>query len=190
MSIKVYLAGPEVFLSDARERLDIKIALTRAAGLIPVSPGDFVIPPQPTKRQFGHAISEIDERMMDEAGAIIANLTSYRGIGADTGTCYELGYMCAQGKLAYAYTNVAADHRTRTVAHYEGRVTTDPQGRLRGPDGLAIEDVDMSDNLMMHGGVERRGGRLIVHDAAPDALYTDTTAFEACLTLLAERVRG
>ena len=103
VSLKVYLAGPEVFLPNAREQLDRKIALTRAAGLIPVSPGDFVIPPQPTKRQLGHAISEIDERMMNEAGAIIANLTPYHGIGADTGTCYELGYMCAQGKIAYVH---------------------------------------------------------------------------------------
>jgi nucleoside 2-deoxyribosyltransferase len=191
VSIKVYLAGPEVFLRNAREQLDRKIELTKAAGLIPVSPGDFVIPPQPSKRQFGHAVSEIDEKMMDTADAIIANLTPYHGVSADVGTCYELGYMCAQGKLAYAYTNVAADMRTRTVAHYGGDVVTDATGRLRGRrDGLAVEDVDMADNLMMQGGVERRGGRMITHDAAPEALYTDTTAFEACLRLLAERARS
>ena len=188
MSIKVYLAGPEVFLRNAREQLDIKIALTRAAGLIPVSPGDFVIPPQPSKHLFGLAISEIDEKMMDSADAIIANLTPYHGVSADVGTCYELGYMCAQGKLAYAYTNVAASMRERTIAHYDGDVFTDAAGRLRGSrDGLSVEDVDMADNLMMQGGVERRGGQLIVHAAAPDALYTDTTAFEACLKLLAAR---
>jgi nucleoside 2-deoxyribosyltransferase len=188
LSVKVYLAGPEVFLPNAREQLDKKIALTKAAGLIPVSPGDFVIPKQPTKRQFGHAISEIDEQMMDSADAIIANLTPYHGVSADVGTCYELGYMCAQGKLAYAYTNVAADMRTRTVAHYDGDVFTSADGRLRGTrDGLSVEDVDMIDNLMMQGGVERRGGQVVIHDAAPDQLYTDTTAFEACLKLLAER---
>ena len=187
MSLKVYLAGPEVFLPNAREQLDIKIALTRAAGLIPVSPGDFVIPPQPTKREFGRAISEIDERMMDSADAIIANLTPYHGINADTGTCYELGYMCAQGKHAFAYTNVADDLRTRTVGYYQGDVHTDASGRLRGADGLAVEDVDMADNLMMQGGVERRGGQVIVHAAAADQLYTDTTAFEACLRLLAAK---
>ena len=91
MSLKVYLAGPEVFLLDARAQLDRKIALTRAAGLVPVSPGDFAIPPQPGKRQLGHAISEIDEKMMDWADAIVANLTPYHGVGADTGTCSELG---------------------------------------------------------------------------------------------------
>ena len=188
MTIKVYLAGPEVFLRNAREQLAFKIALTRAAGLIPVSPGDFVIPPQPTKRQFGHAISEIDEEMMSSAEAIIANLTPYHGVSADTGTCYELGFMCGQGKLAFAYTNVSADHRQRTVEHYGGDVGIDEHGRLRGADGLAIEDVDMVDNLMMQGGVERRGGQVIVHDADPAELYTDTTGFEICLRLLAESV--
>jgi nucleoside 2-deoxyribosyltransferase len=186
--VKVYLAGPEVFLPNARAQLDKKIALTKAAGLIPVSPGDFVIPPQPTPRQFGHAISEIDEKMMDSADAIIANLTPYHGVSADVGTCYELGYMCAQGKLVYAYTNVAADMKTRTTAHYDGDVFRSEDGRLRGTrDGLSIEDVDMVDNLMMQGGVERRGGQVVIHDAAVEQLYTDTTAFETCLRLLAER---
>lgn len=187
MSLKVYLAGPEVFLADARAQLDRKIALTRAAGLIPLAPGDLAIPPQPSKRQLGHAISAIDESMMDAADAIIANLTPYHGVSADTGTCFELGYMCAQGKLAYGYTNVAADMRSRSIALYDGDVHVDAAGRLRGRDGLMIEDVDMSDNLMMQGGIERRGGRMIVHDAAPDAIYTDTTAFEICLKLLVER---
>ena len=40
MTKKVYLAGPEVFLVNARDILDEKIALTREAGLVPVSPGD------------------------------------------------------------------------------------------------------------------------------------------------------
>jgi hypothetical protein len=82
---------------------------------------------------------------------------------------------------------VARDHRQRTVEHYRGEVTPDATGRLRGPSGLAVEDVDMADNLMLQGGIERRGGRLIIHDADPVELYTDTTAFEICLKLLAAR---
>ncbi len=187
MRLKVYLAGPEVFLPDARAQQDRKIALTRAAGLVPLAPGDLAIPPQPSKRALGHAISAIDERLMEEADAIIANLTPYHGVSADTGTCFELGYMCARGKLAYGYTNVAADMRSRSVAHYGGDVHVDAAGRLRGADGLMIEDVDMADNLMMQGGIERRGDKVVVHQAAPEALYTDTTAFEICLALLAER---
>ena len=187
MTLVVYLAGPEVFLPNAREQLDRKIALTRAAGLVPLAPGDLRISPQPTKRLIGHAISAVDEEMMDSADAIIANLTPYRGVSADTGTCFELGYMCAKGKLAYGYTNVAEDFRARLIGYYGGKVHVDDAGLLRGSDGLTIDDVDMSDSLMMQGGIERRGGSVIVHGAAPGDIFTDTTAFEACLGLLAER---
>lgn len=187
MSLKVYLAGPEVFLPDARAQLDRKAALARAAGLVPLSPGDLAIAPQPSKRRLGQAISAVDEGMMDAADAIIANLTPYHGLSADSGTCFELGYMCARGKLAFGYTNVAADMRSRAIAHYRGDIRTDAAGRLRGADGLMIEDVDMADNLMLVGGIERRGGQVVVHAAAPEALYTDTTAFEACLRLLVAR---
>ena len=76
--VRVYLAGPEVFLPDAREQLDAKIELTRAAGLIPVSPGDLTIPETPTKREKGHAISGIDEQLMLSADAIIAKFATPR----------------------------------------------------------------------------------------------------------------
>ena len=186
--VRVYLAGPEVFLPDAREQLDAKIELTRAAGLIPVSPGDLTIPETPTKREKGHAISGIDEQLMLSADAIIANLTPFRGINADTGTCYELGFMCALGKVPFAYTNMSADHHARAVAHYAGQVRPDAHGRLRGSDGMAVEDFDMIDNLMMHGGVERRGGVVVVGNAPEDALYTDLTAFREVLAIAAERL--
>jgi len=51
---------------NAREQLDRRIALTRDAGLAPVSPGDFAIPLQPSTRLFGHAIRAVDEKMMNE----------------------------------------------------------------------------------------------------------------------------
>ncbi|AHG48117.1 hypothetical protein RLEG12_04215 (plasmid) [Rhizobium leguminosarum bv. trifolii CB782] len=48
---KVYLAGPEVFLPNAREMLDRKAALAREAGLHPLSPGDLEIPQTNSKRE-------------------------------------------------------------------------------------------------------------------------------------------
>jgi nucleoside 2-deoxyribosyltransferase len=183
--MKVYLAGPEVFLPNAREQLDRKIALTRAAGLVPVSPGDLAIPETPTRRERALAISAIDEQLMSSADAIIANLTPFRGIAADTGTVFELGFMCARDKLVFAYSNIAADHFSRTSGHYGGMVAPGADGHLRGPDGMLLEDFDMAENLMLDGGIERRGGKVIVRDVPPELLYTDTAAFEECLRLLA-----
>ena len=195
MPKSVYLAGPEVFLPNAREILDLKIALTREAGLIPVSPGDLEFPRTDSKWELGLAISAIDEKLMHGAHAIIANLTPFRGLAADTGTCFELGFMCAQGKPAFAYTsarpggmessrrkglapdqyvgacpcrqtashfggtcsNVRADHGERTRAHFNGEWYADAEGKPRGPDHILIEDLGFIDNLMLHGGVVRRG---------------------------------
>lgn len=191
MSKSVYLAGPEVFLANAREVLDAKIALTREAGLIPVSPGDLEFPKTDTRWELGLAISAIDERLMNSADAIIANLTPFRGIAADTGTCFELGFMCAQGKPAFAYTNVKDDHGTRTkTAHYAGQWSIDETGRARGPDGLLIEDMGFVDNLMLHGGVLNRAGAVVVGNAPQGAELTDLTAFRTILKIAADRLLG
>jgi nucleoside 2-deoxyribosyltransferase len=190
MSLKIYTAGPEVFLANAREIMDAKTALCKKYGFTAICPGDLDIPPADTMKAFGLAISKVDEEMMDSADAIIANLTPFRGIAADVGTCFELGYMCAQGKLVAAYTNVVEDHYKRTVGYYDGQISEDAQGYKRGPDGLSLEDFDMIDNLMLHGGVERRGGHVAVHQAAADALYTDLTGFEECLKALAVQVKA
>jgi nucleoside 2-deoxyribosyltransferase len=185
--LKLYMAGPEVFLPNAREVMKQKAALCQKYGFEAICPGDLDIAPADTKRGFGLAISRVDEEMMDRADGVIANLTPFRGIAADVGTCFELGYMCAQDKLVAAYTNVAAGHFERTLDYYGGKVETAADGHKRSPDGLSVEDFDMIDNLMMHGGVERRGGPVVVHNAAPDALYSDLTAFEECLKALAKQ---
>jgi nucleoside 2-deoxyribosyltransferase len=185
--LKLYMAGPEVFLPNAREQMKRKTALCRNYGFEAICPGDLDIPPAETMHGFGLAISKVDEDMMDRADGVIANLTPFRGIAADVGTCFELGYMCAQGKLVAAYTNVSASHFERMVDYYDGKVAQAADGHKRGPDGLSLEDFDMIDNLMMHGGVERRRGHIAVHAAAPDALYTDLTAFEECLKALAKQ---
>ena len=185
MPKSVYLAGPEVFLRNAREILDLKIALTREAGLVPIAPGDLEIPEFESKRELGLAISAIDEKLMNAADAIIANLTPFRGIAADTGTCFELGYMCAQGKPAFAYTNVKADHGERTRTFFGGEWYADEAGMPRGPDHMMIEDLGFVDNLMMHGGVVNRGGEVVVGDAPAGEELTDMTAFRRVLAVAA-----
>ncbi|MDC9822540.1 nucleoside 2-deoxyribosyltransferase [Devosia sp. ZB163] len=188
MPKSVYLAGPEVFLPNAREILDLKIALTREAGLVPVSPGDLEHPKTDSKFELGLAISRIDEHLMNSADAIIANLTPFRGIAADTGTCFELGYVCAQGKPAFAYTNVKADHGERTRSHFNGEWYADAAGLPRGPDHILIEDLGFIDNLMLHGGVVNRGGEVVVGDAPVGAELTDMTAFRRILAIAAAKL--
>lgn len=183
--MRVYLAGPEVFLPNARIILDLKGSLTRSAGFEPVSPGDVAIDTMPDKHELGLAISVVNERLMKSADAIIANLTPFRGISADAGTVYELGFMCGQGKLAFAYTNLADDYFLRTVAYYGGKVITGLDGRNRGHDGLSIENFDMVDNLMVDGGIDSCGGSIVRGNVAPEERYTNMRAFKECLKMVA-----
>ncbi len=185
MTLRAYLAGPEVFLPNARAALDAKIELTRRYGFTPVSPGDLDSPPTDTKRAKGLAISAKNERLMLSADLIIANLTPFRGIAADVGTVYELGFMCARGCPAYAFSNTTSSHFDRVLGYYGRAVERDGQGGHRGPDGLAIEDFDMVDNLMLDGGIEARKGVIVTREVAPEKVYLDLEAFEACLQIAA-----
>jgi nucleoside 2-deoxyribosyltransferase len=188
--VKVYLAGPEVFLPNAREVLDKKIALAHAAGFEPLAPGDLEIPPAPTRRQLGENIYRVDEQLMMSADAIIANLTPFRGLHADAGTIFELGFLCGRGKPAFAYSNVTASHHARLLAYYGGQVVSAPDGQMRGPDGMLIENFDMNENLMLDGGVAARGGAWTSRDVPDTRRYTDTAAFEAVLTIAKRRLLG
>lgn len=186
--MRVYLAGPEVFLSNARAVLDAKIEMARRFGFTPVSPGDLEVPSYDSKRGHGLAISAINERLMLSADLIIANLTPFRGIAADVGTVFELGFMCARGCPAFAFSNTTKSHFDRVKAYYGGVLHAGPDGRQRGPDGVALENFDMAENLMLDGGIETRGGVLIARDVAPDRLFEDLSAFEECLAVAAQRL--
>lgn len=185
---RIYLAGPEVFLPNMAEVQEAKKTLVREYGLVPVTPGDADAADFPTSHEKGMAISARDETLMDSSDAIIANLTPYRGIAADTGTCFELGYMSAQGKPAFAYSNEAKNHHDRVLEYYGGKVQRDAKGLPRGPDGLLVEDFDMIDNLMLQGGIERRGGAVVAGHAAADAMFSNLAAFTEIVKIAAAKL--
>lgn len=184
--MKIYLAGPEVFLPNAKEVLKAKSELARSFGFTPLAPGDNQINVTGTPHERGMQINGFDEALMNEADGILANLTPFRGPGADPGTCYEVGYMCALGKAAFAYTNDSRNNFDRLKAHYAGDIREMPDGRIAGADGLSLENFDMAENLMLVGGIERRGGQVLVHSASQQEYYTDLTAYKECLRLMSE----
>ncbi|WP_349959825.1 nucleoside 2-deoxyribosyltransferase [Rhizobium sp. ZPR3] len=186
--MRAYLAGPEVFLPNAREILDRKIALARRYGFTPVSPGDLAVPETETRRQRGLAISAINEKLMTSADLIIANLTPFRGVAADIGTAFELGFMCARGCPAFAFSNCTDNHFERVSKLYGGDVQLGEDGRHRGPDGMSLENFDMTDNLMLDGGIAVRDGVIVTRQVAPNQLFLDLTAFEECLGLAAKKL--
>jgi nucleoside 2-deoxyribosyltransferase len=181
-AVKIYLAGPDVFLPDALDIGRRKKEICVRYGLTGLYPLDSAI-----DRSAGEVCLNIFkncEAMMDEACAIIANLTPFRGPGADGGTAYELGYMAARGKLCLGYSNDPAIYADR-VRNF-GEVTS-RDGHLVDANGLTVEDSGLSDNLMMIHALDLHGHALVTPKQAPADLWHDLTAFEVCVRLAAER---
>lgn len=181
--MKIYLAGPDVFLPDAVEIGRRKVAICDRYSLIGLYPLDNDV--DLAVSDASRTIFRGNETMMDDADAIIANLTPFRGPGADAGTVYELGYMAGRGKLCFGYCNDPAVYTDRVR-----RFTTvvDQAGRLLDAEGLTVEDFGLPDNLMMIHALERYGSPLVVPREQPADVWHDLAAFETCVKLAAERL--
>src|SRR6201992_381662 len=179
--MKIYLAGPDVFLPDALEVGRRKVEICARHGLAGLYPLDNVVDrfaPDASLQIF-----KANEAMMDHADAIIANLTPFRGPGADAGTVYELGYMAGRGKLCLGYSNdpaVYADRVRRITT-----VTSDGNS-LVDEAGLMVEDFGLNDNLMMVHALDLHGCALVTPKQKPADIWHDLTAFEACVRMAAE----
>lgn len=183
---KVYLAGPEVFLPNGREIIEAKRALCRAHGLEPASPVDLGGRTFSSKFERGLYVSKANEEIMRGADAVVANLTPFRGISADVGTVYEVGFMCALGRPCFGYSNTTLRYLERVKSgFYCGATTIRADGGHIGSDGHRIEDHDMIDNLMIDGGIVASGGKFFTVDADPGETFADYRAFDACLGALA-----
>lgn len=186
---RAYLAGPEVFLTDGAAIIAAKNDLALAYGFLPNGIAEDELDPTGLSPfEFGHRISLANEKAMRSSELIIANLTPFRGISADIGTAFEVGFMCALGRAAYGYTNTGRPYFERLRDdYYHGAITQAEGGVTRGPDGLMVEDHGMVDNLMLDGGIETLGGILVRRQVAPERLWSDLAAFEDCLRAAAVR---
>lgn len=123
--------------------------------------------------------------MMNEAVAIIANLTPFRGVSADPGTAFELGYMAGRGKLCLGYSNDGSIYIDRVRRAGEVRAGN---GGLIDAQGLTVEDFGLSDNLMLVHTLDLYKCPLVTPRLPPLDLWYDLTAFEACVRAAAERL--
>jgi nucleoside 2-deoxyribosyltransferase len=180
--MKIYLAGPDVFLPDAIEIGRLKVGICVRHGLTGLYPLDNAI--DPTAKDVSMGIFRANQAMMIEADAIIANLTPFRGPGADAGTVYELGYMAGRRKLCLGYSNDPSCYADRVRESMEVRSR---DGRQIDTFGLTVEDFGLSDNLMMIHGLDLHGCALVTPQSAPADIWHDLTAFETCVRLAAER---
>ena len=170
-----------MFLPDALDIGQRKRDICERHGLTGVYPLDNAV--DLSARDASLQIFRGLEAMMDAADAIIANLTPFRGPGADPGTVYELGYMAGRGKLCLAYCNDPAPYAERVARLTKVMRTSD--NRLIDGDGLTVEDFGLPDNLMMIHALDLHGSPLVVPRNRPEDVWHDLTSFEACVRLAA-----
>ena len=159
--LKIYLAGPDVFLPDALEVGRRKAALCESYGFEGLYPLD----QEPSVEADAAAIFRANCDLMRRADIGLFNLSPFRGPSADAGTVFELGFLFAQSKPLYGYANNAANYRSR-VAQIEGRPLLEQEGHFWSMDGCTVEDFGLSDNLMITRAIADSGGVILSRDPA------------------------
>lgn len=187
--MRIYLAGPEVFLADAVAVAAAKRAICAAHGLAGVFPTD---PPATAPGQDGPEWCRIylaNEAHIRGCDALIANLTPFRGPSADPGTVYELGFMRALGRpvLGYSNTSVRFGHRTLAAIGPTARRRAD--GAWEDAEGMAVEEFGLHDNLMLEGGIRAAGGLFETQAVPIEARWRDLAAFTRCVAAAARLLR-
>ncbi len=176
--MKLYLAGPEVFLDDARDIGRRKVELCTLygfTGLYPLDNGLAPGLPGASRRIF-----EANVRMMRAAEAVIANLSPFRGVSADAGTVFELGFCFALGKVVIGYSGTPENLVVRTRrAIGAGQHQAAPLA-----DGMHVEDFDLPDNLMLAEAAILGGYPILVPEAPVADPWRDLNLFEAALAAL------
>lgn len=136
--MKLYLAGPDVFRPDATAWAGRVRELCRAAGHEALIPLDDEAP------ATAAAIYRSNLQCIAAADAVLANLNPFRGDEPDSGTCVEIGYALALGKLVIGYADDLRPLRVRLRASGPGA-----DARYRDAAGHAIEDFGLPLNLML-----------------------------------------
>ncbi len=186
--MRVYLAGPDVFLPNPHARATTLKAICARHGLTGISPLDD-FPNEPHAWSALHEpfrIARRNEAHIASCAALVANLTPFRGPSADVGTVFEVGFMRALNRPVYGWTNVATAFATRT-RRFLG-LDTDTQMETDA-DGMLIEDfTPLADNLMIDAAISASGGTLVRHPACAHAdRWTSLEAFDLCLSDLSRR---
>ena len=181
--MKIYLAGPEVFLPDAVGIGQAKKRLCAAYGFEGLYPFDNEIVASPAGERTDRLIYRANESLIRRADIGICNLTPFRGLSADPGTVFEVGRLAGLGKPVLGYTNVVDDlldrYRRQEALSFDAANNT-----WHDAHGMVVENFGNADNLMIDCALVEFGGHpMVPHEADPRELFRDLTGFEECLRL-------
>lgn len=131
MSRRIYLAGPEVFLPNAKEEGRRLKKLCAEAGFVGCFPLD-----NQADTTCALDVYLADIKLLETCDIIIANMSPFRGLSMDPGTAFELGYAAANGFTIAGWSNNLRPYHERAIEQ-------------RWDDGLYLEEWGLHDNLMV-----------------------------------------
>lgn len=141
---RVFLAGPDVFLKNAKAVGEELKAICERYGLEGVFSFDAEIDLEQYQsgKDKAEAIFKANVKLLNSCEGVLANMEPFRGPGADGGTTWEMGCAFAQGKPIIAYS--------KNKRSYVERV---PFKKIIGErafdkNGMEIETFGLADNLM------------------------------------------
>ncbi len=178
-----YLAGPDVFLPNARAHAARKIEICANHGILGRTPlnEDVERTADMADKAFAMAIFRKDVAMMEASDIVIANLTPFRGASADAGTLIEVGWFLGRGRPVFAYSNCATLFSERGRALL--KAVPDPLP------GIVVEGFGLPDNLMIPGAVLAGGGiEMLTPPDGTDQAFDSLEVFERCVAAAARRL--
>ncbi len=159
---KIYLAGPDVFLPNAKFVLDSYKDLCSLHGFEGLSPIDTEIVDK-TGLELAKEIYKNNKKLIEKCDYVLANCNFFRTATVDDGTAWEIGYACAIGKKVFGYIS----KKLPLVDLVRSRIPTSPHesGYLIDSDGYLLnETFGNSINLMLEFSILESGGELIQGD--------------------------
>lgn len=142
---KIYIAGFDVFKQDSIQIGQYYSNLCKEYGFKGLYPLDNVVDFNQSKNKIAQDIYKANIELIHKSDIVIANLNSFRGKEADSGTVWECGYAKALGKDVYAYMEVNQS--------YLDSFNNDEKKLVNNiyvdTNNMIIEDFDYSINLMI-----------------------------------------
>jgi len=144
---KIYLAGFDVFYTNALEILNKKKELCESYGFIGLAPLDNAVNFSLPKEEIRRVIYEANIELIKQSDILVVNLNSFRHGEPDAGTVFEIGYGVALGKAVYVYVDSTESMLEKTRAYDEHCEKV--EGVWLDAQGLMIEDFEGMFNLMI-----------------------------------------
>jgi nucleoside 2-deoxyribosyltransferase len=179
--LTAYLAGPDVFLPEARAHAARKVEICARYGLrgLPPLNEDVEDLSDLVAEAAWTTIYDKDIAMMEQSDIIIANLTPFAGASADSGTLIEVGWFLGRGKPVFGYSNSAMGFSDRMIEQLARSDAADL--------GLMVESFGLPDNLMIAGAVKSGGYPIFLPKDGASRGIEALDVFEACVKAAAGR---